>query len=492
MAILTIRRGTQIIEANFQPPQRLSALLSSAGVAQPQPCGGRGVCGKCAVLLSGHISAPNSAEKRCNVRLSCQAIIQGDAEVILPMGQEMTQIAGGSALSLPAIAPMPGQYGAAVDLGTTTIALALYDLSTGKQISFSSMHNPQVSVAADVIGRIEAAMKGQADQLRHQGENAVMTLLTTACAKMNLTVDQVSSLVITGNTTMLYLLSGYDPSALSHAPFSADHLFGHEKKRNAQTIYFPHCMHAFVGADTGCALLASGMLEAQETALLCDVGTNGEMALWHQGKLYIASTAAGPAFEGAGISCGCSGIPGAICKAEVVDGKIIYHTIDDQKAVGICGSGLVDAIAAMLETGHLDETGLLETEAFFLQDGIALKQCDIRAVQLAKAAIYAGIEGLLAAAKCTLNDIEKMYIAGGFGSYLNLQSAVRIGLFPEKLAKCMHVLGNAALDGAAMLLLNTNLRNINAFMQSKAIHVSLAGNPVFADCYIEATLFGGE
>ena len=251
-------------------------------------------------------------------------------------------------------------------------------------------------------------------------------------------------------------------------------------------------MHAFVGTDTGCALLASGMLEAQETALLCDVGTNGEMALWHQGKLYIASTDAGPAFEGAGISCGCSGIPGAICKAEVVDGKIIYHTIDDQKAVGICGSGLVDTVAAMLETGQLDETGLLETEAFFLRDGIALNQCDIRAVQLAKAAIYAGIEGLLAAAKCTLNDIEKMYIAGGFGSYLNLQSAVRIGLFPEKLANRMHVLGNAALDGAAMLLLNTNLRNINAFMQSKAIHVSLAGNPVFADCYIEAMLFGRE
>lgn len=492
MSVLTIRRRHQVQQIAFDAPKPLAELLFEADAALAHPCGGRGLCGKCAVVLSGSVSEPTPAETRCKVRLSCQAVITGDAEVTLPTALGLEQIAGGAAADLPAAAPMTGRCGAAVDVGTTTIALLLYELSTGRCIGAASMLNPQTAVAADVIGRIDAAMKGRAAFLRQQAESAISTLLASACAQAEISADLVDALVVTGNTTMLYLLSGYDPTALSRAPFEADHLFGCDAALLSRRAYFPCCLHAFVGADTSCALLASGMLERPETALLCDVGTNGELALWHEGRLYIASTAAGPAFEGAGISCGCASIPGAIDKVEVLDGNIVCRTIGNTKAVGLCGSGLVDAIAAMLDTGDLDETGFLEDAIFPLQDGVALTQGDIRAVQLAKAAIHAGIISLLSAANCPIEEVEALHLAGGFGSRLNLRSAVRIGLLPAELESRVHVIGNAALDGAAMLLMDTNLRDNLHRMAKLTQHVRLDGNPVFADCYVESMMFDAE
>ncbi len=493
MATLTIRSGPLVKQVDYEAPKALSAVLQEAGAFIAQPCGGRGSCGKCAVVLSGNVSAPNASEHRFGVRLSCQAIITGDAEVILPAAFPMEQIAGGSAADLVPEAPMmSGQYGAAVDIGTTTIALLLYNLTSGRCLSATSMLNPQTSVAADVIGRIDASMKEQSKHLKQQVESAITTLLASACAQANLLPDEVSALTITGNTTMLYLLCGLNPEALSHAPFEADHLFGCPAQLLGRNVYLPHCLHAFVGADTSCALLASGMLDKSETSLLCDVGTNGEIALWHRGVLYIASTAAGPAFEGAGISCGCASVPGAIEKVSVRDGELICSTIGNRQAVGLCGSGLVDAISALLTTGVLDETGFLEDAPVPLRDGVSLTQSDIRAVQLAKAAIHAGILSLLDAANCSLDEISTMYLAGGFGSHLNLNSAAQIGLFPAELAERVRVIGNAALDGAAMLLLNTAHRAVLEQIKQKTQHVRLDGNPVFADNYISAMLFGDE
>ena len=489
MAILTIHQGLQAVKINFEPPARLSDLLARADSALVQPCGGRGVCGKCAVALQGEVSVPNDAETRCGSRLACQAVITGDAAVTLPTLLPMAQIAGGQAADLPPASPMEGRFGAAIDIGTTTMALLLYELSTGRCIGSASMLNPQTSVAADVIGRIDAAMHGKADFLQAQVEGAISALLAAACAQAGVPSDHVDALVITGNTTMLYLLTGRDPVSLSRAPFQADCLYGEEARCLNRAAYMPDCLHAFVGADTTCALLASSMTDSHITALLCDVGTNGELALWHEGRLYIASTAAGPAFEGAGISRGCGSIPGAIDRVEVHDGEVVCHTIGNIRALGICGSGLVDAIAAMLDTEVIDETGFLEDDDFVLRDGVKLKQADIRAVQLAKAATHAGIMSLLQAAKCSPKDVSTVYLAGGFGSHLNLRSAVRIGLIPAELAEKVHVIGNAALDGAAMLLMNTSAREKLCVLRSLTHHVRLDGNPEFAERYIEAMMF---
>lgn len=492
MATLIIHQGQQTIPVDFDAPVPLSQLLARTDAALAQPCGGRGVCGKCAVTLTGSVSAPNAAEHTLGVRLACQAVITGDAEVILPAKHRISQIEGGRSTDLVSLSPMPGRYGAAVDIGSTTIALLLYELSTGRCLGSSGMLNPQTNISADVIGRINAAINGRAAELQQQAESAVRTLLVSSCAQANIPPEEVDALVVTGNTTMLYLITGRAPTSLSRAPFQADCLFGNAAMVLGRSAYLPDCLHAFVGADTTCAILSSGMMRTDVTSLLCDVGTNGELALWHHGRLYIASTAAGPAFEGAGIRHGCSSISGAIDQVTAENGVLISHTINDAPAVGICGSGLVDAIAAMLDAGILDDTGYLEDEEYPLRDGIALTQGDIRAIQLAKAAIYAGMMTLLSAAECTTDEVTMLYLAGGFGSHLNIRSAVRIGLIPAELSDRVQVIGNAALDGAALLLTDTSLLQQTLTMRTLAQHVRLDGNPEFSDRYIDAMMFPEE
>lgn len=492
MPTLTIRRGPQVFAVNFDQPQPLAALLRQAGHALAHPCGGRGVCGKCAVLLEGDVSAPNDAETRCGARLSCQAVIHGDASVILPDALPMEQIEAGQGTALSPAQPMPGQYGAAIDIGTTTLALRLYELATGKCLAVTTMLNPQTTVAADVIGRMDAAMKGQLAPLQASITEAIHTLLRTACAQADVPMDAVEALVVTGNTTMLYLLTGRDPFSLSRAPFEADCFFGDECTLLGKRCYLPHCLHAFVGADTACALLACSMLEKQETALLCDIGTNGEIALWHKGQLYIASTAAGPAFEGAGISCGCGSIPGAVDQVTVENGKLRIHTIGDKRAIGLCGSGLVDAVAALLETEVIDETGAMDDDEYALAPGVTLTQRDVRTLQLAKAAMAAGMDSLLLAASCPESEVAAVYLAGGFGSHLSMTSAAKIGLISPSLAHRVQVLGNAALQGASMLLMDEALRANTASMHHQAQHVRLDGNAYFSQRYVDAMMFDSE
>ena len=489
MPTLTIHRGTLTMRFPFDPPEKLSALLDRAGLTPAQPCGGRGVCGKCAVLLEGNVSAPNAAEIRCGTRLSCQAVLQGDAAVILPEARPMHGVETGSHAALMPAAPMPGRLGAAIDVGTTTLALRLHDLSTGACLAVTTMLNPQTSVAADVIGRIGAAMDGQLPRLQSAITDALLTLLRTACAQAGRAMDEVESLVVTGNTTMLYLLTGRDPTCLSRAPFEADCLFGETFSLLGRRAYLPPCLHAFVGADTTCALLASGMADSPETALLCDVGTNGEIALQRQGRLYIASTAAGPAFEGAGISCGCGSIPGAIDRVWLEDDALRIHTIAEQEPVGLCGSGLVDAAAALLDAEIIDETGAMEDDACDLAPGVRLTQRDVRALQLAKAAIAAGMDSLLHAASCPEEEVAALHLAGGFGSHLRIASAGRIGLIPPSLSGRVRVCGNAALDGAAMLLMDVRLQARAEAIRRQAQHVRLDGNAFFSQRYVEAMLF---
>ncbi|NCB05686.1 MAG: DUF4445 domain-containing protein, partial [Clostridia bacterium] len=352
-------------ELSFEGTPVLGALLAQHGFGVQQPCGGRGVCGKCAVQVAGNVSAQTEAEIKAGSRLACQTTLLGDCEVLLPAKREGISIqTEGSSQALSAVnrLPMTGDYGAAVDIGTTTVALKLVELHTGKCLSAQAALNPQTQVAADVIGRISAAMNGSSALLKDAITDCVRTLLVQACEEAKIAEAKVSSLVLTGNTTMLYLLTGRNPQPLSHAPFRADTLFGGMEELLGKSAYLPPCMDAFVGADITCAVLASGLCDRHETALLMDVGTNGEVALWHEGKLYVASTAAGPAFEGVGISCGCGSVSGAVDKVWVENGKLGVHTIDCAPPVGICGSGLIDAIAAMLELGWIDETGAMDEE----------------------------------------------------------------------------------------------------------------------------------
>ena len=488
MALLTVIRGEEHREVPFTAPMLLSDALAMCGIPHHQPCGGHGRCGKCAAEITGCIAPPTDAELRAGTRLTCQTMLLGDASVVLPDTASM-QIETGSDAPLPVRDPFPGRYGAAVDIGTTTVVLQLIELSTGRPLSAAAVMNPQTAVAHDVIGRIDAAMHGQGERLRAMVESAVEALLRDACRASGVALQDVSAMVVTGNTTMLYLLTGRDASSLAHAPFAADCLFGCHATLLGIPVYYPPCMHAFVGADVTCAVLASCLTDSHEPALLCDLGTNGETALYAHGKLYVASAAAGPAFEGAGISCGCASIAGAVDCVTVAGGRLHAHTIGGSAPVGLCGSGLIDAVACLLALGEIEPDGSVDDNLLPVTEGVSLAAGDIRAVQLAKAAIAAGAETLLDSASLTADDVAHVYLAGGFGTRLNLHSAAAVGLLPRAWLSRTEALGNAALTGAAMLLTDRSLLGKAEAAASRAVHVDLGGNDLFAEKFMRSMAF---
>lgn len=488
-AELTVFSDGEIKRIQFEGTPLLREVLSHSGLYQPQPCGGRGVCGKCSVEVKGAVSEANESEKKAGQRLACQVRLLGDCEVRLSHGEKSFRIEESAESMIVPGTPMPGRCGAAADIGTTTLVLRLYSLADGHLLGTQSMPNPQRMIAADVMGRISAALNGQLEDLKTEIADALFSMLSKVCAAAGIDRAEVSSLVLTGNTTMLYLLTGRDPTCLSRAPFEMDESFGKYTELFGCNVYLPGCMHAFVGADITCALLATGLCDRERTALLCDIGTNGEIALWKSGKLLVTSTAAGPAFEGAGISCGCGSIDGAIDRVWIDNNQIEIRTVGEKKAAGLCGSGLIDAVAAFLELGDIDETGACEKDTLELAPGVSLLPKDIRAFQLAKAAVAAGIKTLLEVSGTKEEEIGEFLIAGGFGSHLDLNSAARTGLIPESLKNRARSVGNAALAGASMLLLDVEKIRRSEEIATLAQHISLGGDSKFNAHYIDCMMF---
>lgn len=501
MAKITINGTAYIVPSGI----RLSeALKLESSISVPQPCAGLGRCAKCRVFASGQLSPLSAAEKQHlseediekGVRLACCTYITGDCEVRADKAVEMT-IALGESGEAAATAPAFGKYGAAVDIGTTTLAVALYD-TTGTRLAAAGRPNPQAHWGADVISRIQASMSGERESLARAVTSAINELLIELSRKSGIPVSDIDGMVITGNTAMLYLLTATPPDALSRAPFIADRLFGELVPARelgldcGAEVYLVRCMSAFVGADITSALLASGICRQDGTRMLIDIGTNGEMAIWHNGRLCCCSTAAGPAFEGAGLSMGMPGEVGAIDHVTLDGDRLAAHVIGDAPPRGICGSGIVDALACLMLTEQLDESGLIEDDPTDIAPPVSLTQKDIRMVQLAKSAIHAGLCTLVDNVSLGWDDIAGLSIAGGFGSYLNLESAARIGLLVPELLDRTIVIGNAALGGASMLLLDRGLRAESEKLARSSETVDLSSNPVFTRYYTEGMLFCDE
>lgn len=477
-------------------------MTLSEVIGGEKPCGGHGRCGKCKVIATGALSEISDAELKLispkelggNVRLACVTKVMGECTITSIAKTQKAQILTDGRLPEFELAPSFTKYGVAIDIGTTTLAARLYD-ATGKALSQYSCLNSQSAWGADVISRIEAALDGKAEPLADSIRKTLNEMIGALAADAHISAKEIESLVVTGNTVMLSLLTGESVEPFSHAPFKAERLFGETVAASSLSltallpdipVYLPPCISAFVGADTSCALLATGLW--QDSAVMVDIGTNGEMALWHQGKLTVCSTAAGPAFEGVGISMGMRGAPGAIDKVKLSEGKLVAHTIGEGTPHGICGSGLVDAVACLLESGELDESGYFDDDTLIVAAPVELTPQDIRMLQLAKSAICAGLVALLDAEKLSAQDVEKMFVAGGFGNYLNMENAAKIGLLPKNLSKIAHSVGNAALSGAAMLLLNGDFREQVEKLREDCTLLDLPTNPVFSDAYMMGML----
>ena len=484
MSVLTIIRDENKISVPFEGTPLLSELLKEQGIYLESPCGGNGKCGKCAVKGEGRLSPAYSGE---DTFLACKTRLYGDATVHIPSGGKFS-ILSDSTSTYRISARF--NYGAAVDVGTTTVVLKLYS-SCGECVGESSAVNPQRAFSADVIGRISHSLNGGREKLKEIIIDCISHLLTSACGVAGIHNTDVDRMVITGNTAMLYLLTGKDPLSISRAPFEADCLFGEWTDFLGIKTYITPCVSAFVGGDTVSALLASGMICKNETALLCDMGTNGEIALYKDGSLYVTSVAAGPAFEGGEISCGCSGIEGAVHRVWAEDGEIYSHTIGNLPAVGICGSGLIEGVNAFLEEKYIDTEGNVLRPLVIKAKGknLCLEDKDIRAFQLAKSAVAAGIECMLSRTETDVSDIKALYIAGAFGTKIDPQSAVNIGLFPKELKRKIRFIGNGALSGATAMLLDDSVCTEAKNTAAKAITVPLGGNDDFNQSFIKNISF---
>lgn len=483
----------------------LGALLSDITGGE-KPCGGHGRCGKCKVIARGALSELTDTEKKLlspeeiadGIRLACITRALGDCEIFTSNRGEASQIVTGGVISNVELKPAFSQYGVAIDIGTTTLAARLYD-TEGNVLADAARLNPQIEWGADVISRIEASLSEKTSELSGAIRKAIDEMVVELAYAAKISSEQIDAVSVTGNTVMLCLLTEESVEPLSHAPFDAKRLFGEtlwakalclESLKPEAEIYLPNCISAFVGADTSCAIISTGLCESGRVSMLADIGTNGEMAIWNGKELTVCSTAAGPAFEGVGISMGMRGAEGAIDRVALENGELNAHVIGGTAAKGICGSGLIDAVACMLDMEIIDETGFLEDDEITVLTPVTLTQNDIRMVQLAKSAICAGILTLLDTEGLSVSNVESVYIAGGFGHYLNMKNAEKIGLLPPDVHTKVNVVGNAALDGASMLLLNKNLRLECKKIAQSATTLNLSANKVFSDRYVMGMMFG--
>jgi len=597
-----VERGTSVVEA-----------AAAAGIALNTPCGGKGKCGQCRVILRSadglttldDIERAQLSEHELDdgVRLACRAAVIGDVAIELPAEAFMvggaileaglvelrepqpnvrctplrleqpnlqdqrsdlrrvlealgrgacesradvsllrelpsrvreadfglTVVSIGERLADVRPGAQPSRvYGCAVDIGTTTVVAYLVELSTGRVLATGSAHNPQGLHGADVVSRVEFADTGERalQTLRRESVGVVNEVIGLACRRAGVRRRDVYEVTVVGNTCMEHLFLGLSPHYMARAPYipAIDEPLRVSAREAGVRInpggevYLVPNIAGWVGADTVGVLLATRLSESPGPALAIDIGTNGEVMLWSGKETLVCSTAAGPAFEGAQIRDGMRAARGAVDHVRASEEGLVVRTIEDAPAVGICGSGLLDALATLLDLGVVDAGGRIADEGqagalpekvrsrlagagnerhFALVPGersgtgepIALTQRDVRQLQLAKGAMRAGVEVLLGEAGVRAEDLDRILLAGAFGSYIDRRSAVRVGLVPALPLSRIHAVGNAAGAGAVLALASTDEREKATRVARGARHVELSSRPDFQTQFMETMLF---
>jgi uncharacterized 2Fe-2S/4Fe-4S cluster protein (DUF4445 family) len=479
----SVRIRLEPLSAEFQVKRGARLLSSLAEHGIEFPCGGTGSCGSCGVRLrSGALPVTDidreffsPEELEAGWRLACQAI--AELPLVLECGQwhmdvltDAFKVTGAGKEGL----------GIAIDLGTTTIVGQIVDLAAGDVLGVETMLNPQTAFGSDVMSRIRAALDGA--DLTGVVRGALGDLIARLAAGRE---PRVKEVVLAGNTVMHHLFSGLEVEPLSHAPFASPNL-DEQCFQLSQlcwplpedcVIRFGRCIGGFVGADIVAGIIATGMNQSGDLSALIDLGTNGEIAIGNRDGIICASAAAGPAFEAGGIRMGMRAVTGAIAHVTDCGDRLEATIIGEGAPRGICGSGLVDAVAAGVRNGAIAPSGRLLNgrKTFSIAGPVVLYQSDIRELQLAKGAIAAGFKLLLKQIGAAVSDVKKIHLAGAFGNCVQIDSAISIGLLnaPKEV---IHAAGNTALRGAKMMLGAAHTPALPPLRQ-----ISLAAEPGFQD-----------
>lgn len=551
-----VRFRSHDVEIDVPAGSSLLDAVRRAHIRLEAPCNGGGTCGKCKLLLDADarrqarvLGSRNLTQDEAAAGwvLLCSTLVEGDLALDLPGQAErglrileqgrradlpvapwtvkrhiperrITEVWSGAVL----LAEEEGDtstriYGAAVDIGSTTLVVTLLDLCTGARIGTMSALNPQAVHAQDVLSRIQLGSKSDGLALLH-GEvmGEIDRLIGVLAAEARVPRRRIYEVVLAGNTCMLHLAAKVDPEPLGRFPYTP--VLAGDQHLSARAlglavnpvalVYIPPLVSGFVGADITAGILSTGLAGARGVTLFVDIGTNGEMVLARDGRLQATSTAAGPAFEGMNIACGMRAARGAIERVSLVGGDVTLGTIDDAPATGLCGSGLLDAVAELAVHGLLDPSGRFTKNRdalppglrsrFVSRDGKAvfqltpevyLSQGDIRQVQLAKGAVRAGIDILLGRNGLTASDVDHALIAGSFGYHLTVKSLVDIGLFPAEFAGKVDYVGNTACTGAETLLTNAASRADLVRVVAAVDPVELANDEGFTKAFVAAMAF---
>ena len=529
---LQSQRRTQTVQANpATDPRGIADLLAAHGLPLNTRCAQKGCCEGCTVHLeSGSLqqSGTGNTITTPGPLLACRAEWIPGTEITLTIPSR-------SLLSRDAIAAddfkisvpvghtplFSGEFGLAVDIGTTTVVVLLAELATGRILARTSDFNQQVGLGDDVLARIGLCHENPGMVARLQRaicQETLVPLALEACAQAGVAPERIGGMAVAGNTAMLHLFFGEDPSPLGVFPFTPRFL--DHRIRNAHALGFcdfpdmpVHALPglaAYIGADIAAGLYTTGLHDDPGLALFVDVGTNGEIALLKDGRLYACATAAGPAFEGCGLSCGMRATEGAVEGVALScdqNGRIaicleIIGNLPPEQSPGFCGSAYIDFLAQARAAGIVMENGRFDPEimaanpalfqkeenghAMLLVQGetpLRISEPDIALLLQSKAAIAAGIQTLLE--REGLAGVPRLYLAGGFGMHLDVPHAIACGLLPGVLPSDVEVVGNTSLGGAYLAMLDQSVLQELALLQTRTSIIELNLDPGFEDCYIE-------
>lgn len=530
--LITVKEKESTYELPCRAGQSVLDALTEHGRYFSAFCGGAGLCGKCRMRVVEGSFPVTEEDKRFFTekelldgwRLACRAVPKETCTVCFDLNNEeefevVADVPVGKSAGSERVAGVQEtafgeaeaqSYGIACDIGTTTIAMSLVSLEDGNVCDVYTSVNHQRMYGADVISRMQASNDGKGPAMRQSIRKDLVAGIRELLAKSGMEVSRIKKVVLAGNTTMGHLLMGYPCETLGVFPFtpvnigtiegSCEEIFG-ETVADCPVTLMPG-ISTYVGADITSGILACGMAERDEISLLIDLGTNGEMAVGNKDKILVTSTAAGPAFEGGNISCGMGSVPGAISSVRIEDAgsscrQAQIETIGNKPPTGLCGTGVIETVAELVRTGLVDETGLLDEE---LEDGFLLGQTpdgngifftakDVREVQLAKAAVRAGVEVLLRRYGISYGQVDKVYLAGGFGLKINQDKAMEIGLLPAEFKGKIEAVGNSSLSGALRYLMEETAGALAEKIAGMSEEIALANDKDFNEFYLEYMFF---